>query len=271
MIESKFRAALKEPLVHFLIAGLVLFIFFAFQEQEADPASRSITIDAQQVERLASGWSQTWQRSPTPAEMDGLIREHIKEEIYAREGLRLGLDKDDLIIRRRLRSKMEFLVESQMENAVPSEAALQAWLDRNSAKYDASKFSFDQIYLGEVGTAESIKSQLALGKDWQQLGTAISLPKAMSNQDAGQISREFGEDFAAALSKLPRGEWQGPIRSGFGMHLVRLRSAERGTKAKLSDVRQQVENDWRSATIEARKNQAYQVLLDGYTIKIAKP
>ena len=145
----KLRATLREPLVHFLLAGLGLFLFFAWRGEAVDPESRTITITEEQVGRLAASWAQTWQRPPSQNEIDALIRDYVKEEVYYREGLRLGLDQDDTIIRRRMRSKMEFLANSELENETPTDATLQALLDKNPQAYAAdARYSFDQIYLG---------------------------------------------------------------------------------------------------------------------------
>jgi len=272
------RAALKEPLVHFLLAGLALFLFFAWRGDAVDPESRTITITEAQVERLAASWAQTWQRPPTQAEIDGLIRDHVKEEVYYREGMRLGLDQDDTIIRRRIRSKMEFLASSELENEEPGDATLQAMLDKNPQVYAAdARTSFDQIYLAAQDEAAArtratqMLAALGTGADWQKLGDAISLPRSPENVDRARIAADFGDDFAAALAGLKPGAWTGPVSSGFGLHLIRIRSEQASTKPKLADVRQRLENDWRAQTVKAREAKAYQALLDGYTIKIAKP
>jgi peptidyl-prolyl cis-trans isomerase C len=272
------RTALKEPLVHFLLAGLALFAFFALRGEPVDPESRTIIINEKQVERLAANWAQTWQRPPTQAEIDGLIREFIKEEIYYREGMRLGLDQDDLIVRRRIGSKMEFLATSELENQRPDDATLQAILNRNPERYATeTRYSFDQIYIAvqDEATARAKAAQwlaaLGRGTDWQKLGDAISLPRSAENADRDRLISDFGEDFSAALAKLEVGKWTGPVASGFGWHVVRVRKVQASEKPKLADVRQAVENDWRSQTGRARQAKAYQLLLDSYTIKIAKP
>lgn len=271
------RAAiwLKEPFVHFLIGGLALFAFFGLRGSDVDPESRVITIDEKQVSRLAASWQQIWQRPPTPAEIDNLIRDHIKEEVYYREALRLGLDKDDTVIRRRLRMKMEFLATAEAENAPVSDAILQAWLDRNAGRYaTGARYSLDQIYLGDgdAGAATAkVRAAIAAGRAWETLGNSISLPASVDAQPREAIAREFGEEFAVQLARLKPGGWVGPVPSGFGNHLVRVRRVDPGQPAQLPEVRQQVENDWRAATQKAREAQAYQALLDGYTIKIAKP
>jgi peptidyl-prolyl cis-trans isomerase C len=277
-LREKFRSTLKEPLVHFLLAGLALFAFFALGGEAVDPESRIITITEKQVERLAANWAQTWQRAPTQAEIDGLIRDYVKEEVYYREGLRLGLDQDDLIIRRRIRAKMEFLANSELENETPDDAALQTLLDRSPHRYAANTLtSFDQIYIAAqdeaVARARAAQLLAALAKDanWQKLGDAISLPRSPDGADRVRITADFGEEFANALAGLKTGQWSGPIPSGFGFHLVRVRSVETSGKPRLADVRQALENDWRAQTGKDREAKAYQALLDGYTIKIAKP
>lgn len=267
------RAALREPLVHFLLAGLAVFLLASLRDQPIDPASRTITISEDQVARLVTRWQAAWQRTPTPAEIDALIRDHIKEEVYYREALRLGLDQDDPIIRRRLRSKMEFLGGAAAENAVADDATLQAWVDRNPARYAAApRISFDQIYLGQdASAATSVRARLRAGADWATLGERLSLPTSLDAAERAAIDRQFGEGFAAELAALPIGEWQGPLTSGFGAHLVRVRAATAAAPPRLADVRQAAENDWRAATRAEREAKAYQGLLDGYTIRIERP
>ena len=272
------RTILREPLLHFLIAGLAIFGFSAWRGEAVDPASRTIMINAEQVENLTTRWAQTWQRPPTGAEIDGMIRDYIKEEVYYREAKRLGLDDDDAIIRRRLRSKMEFLAGAEIENAAPSDATLQAWLDKNPAKYAAdARYSFDQIYLtandadAARDRATTLLARLNKGGDWQAFGDSISLPPSLEDAAKANVAREFGDGFAASLAAQRIGGWAGPVASGFGLHLVRLRAVKTSDKPNLAQVRQTVENDWRAATLADREAKAYQALLDGYTIRIAKP
>jgi peptidyl-prolyl cis-trans isomerase C len=265
-------AILREPLAHFLIAGFAVFLFSAWRDDPVDPASRAITIDEVQVARLSAGWERTWRRPPSKREIDALIRDHIKEEIYYREAQRLGLDQDDSVIRRRLRSKMEYLATAQVESAMPGDAILAAWLARYPARFatDAA-YSFDHIYLGRDENHRAVSSAIAAGADWATQGEAISLPKSVDNERTSEIERQFGADFAASVTALPPGRWAGPVKSGFGQHLVRVRAMRLPSAPKLAEVRQAVENDWRAATLKQREAQAYQALLDSYTIRIAVP
>lgn len=275
---AKFRdllnALLREPLAHFMVAGLLVFLISAWRGETGDPANRTITINAEQVARLGAEWEQNWRRAPTPGEIDGLIRDNIKDEIYYREAQRMGLDEDDAVIRRRLRSKMEYLAGAQVESTTVTDATLEAWLQKYPARFaPEAAFSFDQIYLGDDAGANSgaILKRLTEGEDWAQQGNAISLPKSLENAERADVLRLFGPEFTDSLADLAAGRWSGPVASGFGSHLVRLRAIDTPPKPQLARVRQAVENDWRAATYEARKAAAYQALLDGYTIRIDKP
>lgn len=277
-LKETITAALREPLVHFLIAGLLVFIFASQTGANIDPESRRIVVNAKQIQRLTENWQKAWSRLPTPTELDDLIREDIKDEIYNREALRLGLDKNDTVIRRRLRAKMEYLAISAAESQRPSDAELQTWLDNNVQKYSiGNKYSFDQIYFADdeeapaQARAASALARLRAGADWHELGDEISLPPAINNENQAQIGRIFGIEFATELQTLTIGEWKGPVASGFGLHLIRLNAVQTGAKPRLAEVRTQVENDWRAETALARERQAYQKLLDGYSISIERP
>jgi peptidyl-prolyl cis-trans isomerase C len=263
------KRLVREPLVHFLIAGALIF----FWGGGGDVADRTITVTEAQVRGLTGQWEQQWHRQPTTAEVDGLIRDLIKDEVYYREAVRMGLDKDDIIIRRRMRSKMEFLVAAQAENETPSEAALQKWLDMHPRDYaTAPTLSFDQFYFGsDAGRALQALAQLDKGTDPATVAQSLSVPPKLDDAPSGDIDRQFGDGFAKAVGALPPGRWAGPVTSGFGQHLVRLRKLTPGAVPPLSAVRRAVENDWREANRVARENAAYQALLDGYTIRIAKP
>lgn len=278
-LRERSRTALREPLTHFLLIGLGIFVLLGAFGEEANVGDRRIRLDEDQVRRLASQWSQTWQRPPSPAELDGLIRDHIKEEIYYREALRLGLDKNDMVVRRRLRAKMEFLATSETENMVASDADLQAWLDRNPARYAPDPvYSLDQVFVtvsgGEaaaIARAKQLLGRLQAGAEPDALGDPISLPRTFDVASAFDINRQFGGEFTGALKSLPTGQWSGPVASGFGLHLVRIRNVVAPRKPKLAEVRQVIENDWRDATRESRENKAYQALLNGYKIEIERP
>ena len=261
---------IREPLVHFMILGAALFVFSGLFGG-VDATDRRITLDEAQIGQLASRWQQTWRRPPNAAELDGMIREHIKDEIYFREAVRLGLDSDDPIIRRRLRTKMEFLATAKVENSNPTDSELKLYYSANKARYAADPvFSYDQRYYGEDETNARAAVQ-ALNAGQSPAVLVIPLPAAMEKASTADIGREFGEAFVTNLRSLPIARWSGPVRSGYGWHAVRVRAVEAATVTPLVEIVQQVTNDWRAETKTKREAAAYQTLLDGYDIRIAKP
>ena len=167
------KSILREPLVHFLLLGGLLFLFFEWRGS-GGPTSSRIVITPGLVEHLASGFARTWQRPPTDAELKGLIDDYVKEEIATREAVGMGLDRDDTIIRRRLRQKLEFLVEDAASSAPPTDAELQAWLDEHPQSFRAEpQLAFRQVYVSPerrgasaATDAEKLLARLrAKGKD----------------------------------------------------------------------------------------------------------
>lgn len=270
MTQNWLKMAIREPLVHFLVAGAALFLVLGWFGT-ADSGGRSITIDEDQVARLANQWEQTWRRPPSPQELDGLIRDHIKDEVYFREAMKLGLDADDPIIRRRLRTKMEYLATAQAENTPPTVAALARYYATNKARYAAdASYSFDQRFFGDSQSAAA-NAVAALNAGQTAESKPLSVPAYMKSASTSEVARQFGEEFTASLKKLPAGKWAGPVQSGFGWHAVRLNKVDASPTPPLAEIRQRVTNDWRAETRASREAAAYQTLLDGYDIRIAKP
>ncbi|QLC26032.1 peptidyl-prolyl cis-trans isomerase [Parasphingopyxis algicola] len=268
-MESRWRSLAREPLVHFLVAGLLLFLVLG-RSDAVDSGSRTIIVDEDRIARLSANWERIWQRPPTAEELDRAIEAHVREEIYYREALRLSLDQDDIVIRRRLRSKMEFLARATAESESPDEAVLRQWLEDHAALYAPDAItSFDQVYLGEDGEADDVLRRLRQGGDPAALGAPISLPPSMADASRSEIERRFGAAFARAIDLERIGEWQGPVRSGFGRHLIRVTAHETGDPPALADVRQRVENDWRAATLAEREEQAYALLRTRYSVEVA--
>ncbi len=236
---------LGEPLVHFLLIGALVFAVFG---EDGAPQDRRIVIDSAQVERLAAEFAQSFRRPPTRAEQDAMIANAVRDEVYYREALRLGLDRDDLVVRRRMRLKMESFASAPVDLAAPSVTTLQGWLDEHSARFAGEPtFSFDQ----------------------RIVGGALPLPASLDVAPRSEIAAQFGEEFAAALMRLPPGRWM-PVTSGFGQHEVRLRERRPAPPPKLADIRQRVENDWRAAQAQASEERAYRALRDGYRVTVER-
>ena len=273
------RRLVREPLVHFLVLGGLLFgAWYAFNDQPQISDANRIVVDEAQVASLTAIFQRTWLRLPTHEELAGLVQDRVKEEILYREALALGLDRDDQVIRRRLRQKMEFLSTDLTESKPPSEAELQAYLDAHSDRFRTSeRLSFTQVYLKEDGQEQATAllqrlvghppSQLEL----DQLGDASLLPATLQLADQAETGRVFGQGFAEALSAAPSGRWSGPYASPYGLHLVYVSERLPAQEPKLSEVRTAVEREWRAERERAANEQFYQALRDRYTVEVAYP
>lgn len=259
----------REPMVHFLAAGATLFALFAWQGEPADPASRTIDVSREDRARLALQYERTMQRPPTDAELDVLTEQFVREEVLYREALRLGLDRDDAVVRKRMANKMDFLAQSMAETAEPSDAQLEQWRTDHLERFAAdARISFDQRFFASRAAAEAALRRLRAGEDVS--GDAISLPATVDGIERPRAVERFGEEFVGELDAIAPGSgWHGPIASGFGWHAVRLVSRERGETPPLAAIRDQVENDWRAATMAKRRDEAYRLLRDAYDVSIA--
>lgn len=282
-MKTGFSRFLREPLVQFLLLGAGLFALHSLVTNAPDRRPDRIVVDAGQVTRLAQQFQRTWMRPPTRAEIDGLIEDHVTEEILYREARALGLDKDDLVIRRRLRQKMEFLNEDIAAQQQPTDAELQAFLDANPERFRIpERTSFRQMFVRpELHGADAPKhaaallARLAAGADdvttAESLGDATLLRGVLDDATQSEIARTFGGPFAAALAKAPEGRWAGPIASSYGLHLVRVTVRVPGRAPSLAEVRANVEREW-SAARRAEASQAFLAALrKRYEISIELP
>ena len=272
------RSISKEPLTHFLVLALAIFALYGALNRSSAPRAGEIVITVPKIEQLAGLFAKTWQRPPTPSEMKGLIDDFVKEEIFYREALALGLDKDDTVIRRRLRLKMEFMSSAAAEAALATDADLEAYLKANPGKFEIDAMvAFQQIFLnpekrgekaGEDAAAvlETLRSNPSA--DPSTLGDATLLPPELPLTSGASISQTFGADFAAAVSNTAPGAWTGPIKSSFGLHLIHVSAHNPGRVPALTEVRDAVAREWSNEKRKVLEEQHLAELLKRYTIKI---
>ena len=272
---TRAAALLREPLVHFLAAGALIFVVLS--GQPTDAGDRRIVVDEAAVSGLVNRYIQAFRRPPTDEELDGLIRDYVRGEVYYREALRLGLDQDDEVIKKRLRNKMLAIAGAEAEAAEPSDADLQALLDKDPARYTSPpRYSLEQRYLGADTPAlrAVVQAQLPAlnaGAATRLPQEPIPLPGKLEAIPLLDIANQFGDDFAGALERAPLGQWTGPVASGFGLHLVKVVRREQAQKPNLSMVRQRLENDWRSAAVRKAEEDNLNNLLKGYDVVIERP
>ena len=271
------RRLLREPLIHFAALGALLFLFFAWRG-----GSSRILVTPGQIEHLTSGFSQTWQRPPTEAELKGLIDDYVKEEIATREAAALGLDRDDLVIRRRLRQKLEFVVEDTLESAPPTDAELHQWMEKHPESFRAeTQVAFRQVYVSPAHRgasarrdAERLLARLRIvgpGAVTDRLSDPSMLPSETPLEPLREVTRSFGEDFAQELAAVEPGRWTGPLESSYGLHVVFVRERVAASRPDLADIRPQVEREVIAERRKVQLQKLYERLLEKYSVTIERP
>ena len=267
----------REPLLHFLLLGALLFAAHGILARGATSEPGRIVVTQGQIESIALLFSRTWQRTPSDTELQGLIRGHVREEILYREGLAMGLDRDDPIIRRRIAQKLEFAAESG-DAVEPSENEIQAYLDSHLGTFAAElRVTFRQIYLDPrrrktvSADAERMLNELngpGSSLDTAAMGDPTTLPLYFNNDTESDVKNSLGDPFVKALAQIAPGQWNGPIESDYGIHLVQVTERAEPRAPALAEVRESVKREWERARRVEASAKSYQNLLQRYTVTI---
>ena len=272
------KRLVREPLLHFLLLGAALFALHAGVSAPRRDRTE-IVVTRGEVEQVANGFEKLWHRAPSPEELVGLVRDRVREEVYYREALALGLDTDDAVIRRRLRQKLEFLSDDIAARASPTDSALAAYLAANAERYRKSAtLSFRQVYLNPdrhratlARDAETLHAQLQALRspdDAAQLGDATMLEHRFESVGVAELERRFGRAFTDAVASLPTGSWRGPLESGYGMHFVLVTGRVAGATPSLAEVREAVERDWTNERRLEASERSYRAMLAHYKVRV---
>lgn len=270
---------IREPLLHFLILGAVVFLAYGLVTRNKTDKPGEIVVTQGTVENLITGFTRTWQRPPTEEELHGLVRDYIREEAAYREALALGLDRDDMIVRRRLQQKLEFLSDDLATRTQPSDTDLQSFLQTHKEMFQTeSIFSFRQLYFSPQVHGANLQRDVArVLEDVQRsgsraqradLGDPFLLQQSFEDMTLSDLKKTFGEGFASAISALPVGSWRGPIESGYGAHLVYVSKHVDSRLPALAEVRDQVRREYLDAKRKEATEKFYGILLGRYTVKI---
>jgi hypothetical protein len=275
------RRLLDEPLAHFLALALAIFAAYAVLNPTEPKRPDRIIVTQAKIQQLAHFFTMSSRRLPTAEEIKGLTDEYIKEEIYYREALALGLDKEDTLIRRRLRLRMELLSQIEAEGFVPTEAELAEHLQANLSKFESEPMmALRQVYLNPERRGSTINqdiiSLLAKLRDSEtaepnMLGDATLLPSELPLTAKSSIGQVFGPEFADKLDHEATDQWFGPIRSSFGLHIVRITERRPGQIPNLSEVRSAVAREWSNAKRNVIEEARFQNLLQRYQVSIERP
>jgi len=273
---------LREPLLHFLLLGAAIFAAYSLVSQGRGDEPGNVVISAGQVASIELGFTRTWHRPPTHEELEGLLRDRVREEVYYREAMALGLDKDDTIIRRRLRQKLEFLTDDVVDQIQPSDADLNAYLAAHPDSFRVQReFTFSHVYLnpdkhGERLTRDAAELLAQLNQaggeaDVSAFGDSFLLGHSFASLPAVEVATQFGQPFATKLGEVLPGRWQGPVESGYGVHLVFVSDRTDGRVPMLDDVREAVSREWDNARRLAANDTLYQEMLKRYAVIIEAP
>ncbi len=276
------KRLLKEPLIHFLLGGTLLFVLFAWKNRSSEEQPDEIVVSPAQVEVLVNGWSRIWQRPPQPDEVEFIIDDYVREEVYYREALKLGLEQDDMIIRRRLRQKMEFLAEDFHQENDPGDEALQQFLTTHADEFqEPAVLSFRHIYFnpdkrGDSAAADATNTLAELTPDTdpayvETLGDPFFLQREFESMSEADIARVLGDAFVQKLLELTPDEWSGPLLSGFGQHLVLVTDRVEGRVPALGEIREAVLQQWQSVQREKYAEEFFQQLRSQYTVTVQLP
>jgi peptidyl-prolyl cis-trans isomerase C len=273
------RRWLREPLLHFLLAGALIFAVYDLLNPPANSTSRAdrIVLTKDDLRQLAIGWLAQGRAAPTAGEMRALVDQKVREQILAREAVGLGLDKDDEIIRRRLAQKMDFLAADIAALQEPSEPELRAWFAQNADRFALPpRASFRHLYFsfdrgpGARDAAAAALTKLA-GEPVAAAAEGAAADPFMFRDYYGdrtpeQITKEFGPDFAKALFQLEPAAWRGPIRSGYGWHLVFVDATEPGRIPAFEEVMPDVKSAWFEQKQNELKHTAFEAMRARYAV-----
>jgi peptidyl-prolyl cis-trans isomerase C len=279
------RRVLREPLVHFIALGAVLFAAYAALDGGSTPAptSNQIELTVGDLRQLEIAFASQWQRPPTADEMVGLVESRVREEILYREALALGLDKDDTIVKRRMAQKMEFLAEDVADAREPTPGELEAWFDQHTDQFaEPARVTFRHLYFspdrrGAGAHDDAVRALEKLGGTPEDspatkpLGDPFMFPDYLADRSSEQVAKDFGPSFARALFALPPGSWQGPIESGYGWHLIFLETSTPGRVPAFEEVEPEVRTSWNAEQHAQAWSRAYEKMRAKYQLVLPAP
>ena len=273
------RELFKKPSVHIFILGLIVAaaILIAKGPPVTDASKRVVITGADLLQQRAA-FMRTWQREPTADELRGALEQHIRQEVLYREALARDYDRDDLVVRRAMQQKMEFLAASQALQEPPTEEEIEAFFALRKERYRLPAIlSFEQVYLSAdqrgagveqaaIDLLARLRSEEPEGNDLASYGDAIMLETSYAGQSEREVSATFGEIFGEAVVRLPVGEWQGPVSSGYGLHLVKVNEREESRLPEWREVAGRVISDMEFEAKASAKDQLYQEIAQNYEV-----
>jgi peptidyl-prolyl cis-trans isomerase C len=278
---SPLKKWLREPLIHLFVLGLVIFGLHGVLEKRPEAADDPflIEVSSADIEWFRTMWSKRMGREPTVAELRGQVNQLIREQVLSREAVSMGLDEGDVIVRRRLAQKMDFLFRDLSDITDPSDGDLQQYLQKKRGSYEIpARVTFTHVYFntdkrGEKSASNSVRSlidrlnaNVGVPPNTSALGDPFLLPPSYSNRPLPEIRREFGTKFAEAIFDMKLRTWQGPVASGYGLHAVYVQKRSEANLPEFNDIRERLRADWMAERQREIARKAYEKLRGRYSV-----
>lgn len=278
-MRAKLSALLKDPLLHFVVLGGLIFLVYELRHPSADLRGREspITINRADIEQLRLGFTRSWLRPPSSAELAELVEERVREEIYVREALFLGLGEDDVVVRRRLRQKLEFVSQDTSVDAEPKDEELAALLASEPEQFRSPmRISFVHVYFDPAKHGKNLPERiastltgLAEGKlTYESVGDPFLLPQDFYNIDVNELRKQWGMEFVQALEQAPLGSWHGPLASPYGKHGVLVQERTPGRVPTFDQARTQLREVWMERARRQANDAYYQSLRARHIVQV---
>jgi len=269
----------REPFVHFVFLGALIFAANVWLDpgQSVQDGNNHIVINQAELDHLKNLWRLRWKRDPAPSDVKAIIDRHLRQKVFYREALKMNLDHNDEIIKKRLAQKME-AVASDLSTLMrpPTDEQLKKYFHSRKDFFTLPRaYAFKQIlFLPDEKDSESrLQATLVSMRQGAPIPrdqlNKLSIPAEWPLTSVNDLENAFGGDFSRLLDDLPVGDWSGPVRSGFGWHLIFIEKKEEARIPKFEEVRDYVAREYEYRSVLKTQDQLYKELLENYKLSIS--
>lgn len=271
---------IKEPLLHFFMIGALIYLAYALLNKDTKEQENVIVITNGEIQWLADNWAKTWNRPPSPDEREGLINQHVRQKVMYKTAMEMGLDKDDIIIERRMVQKLEFLTSDILSPPEPQIGELEEFFRATQEEFrTVSTATITQIYFdpdkrGERTKSDAEKALIILKQRGEPktpdtgFGDVIMLQSYYPMISEVDFAKLFGGEFTDAVFSLSPGSWQGPLLSGYGTHLLYVHELKEGTVPAFEEISDVVKVAWEKQKLQELNDEYEEALLSRYEVII---
>jgi hypothetical protein len=256
---------LREPLLHFVVLGALLFAVDHVLVARADDPNTIVVgreVDKEAIELFKSSRG----LAPDAEQLAALRRVWLDNEVLYREGMALRLDQGDTAIRERVIFKALNVVESNLKLPAPDEKTLRAWFDAHHDKYDEpARYDFQEAVLSGDGAEAAVRAFVS-ELNGSTTGDAKAGLRIFKGRPRGNVVQSYGAEFAKALDDMPAGEWRA-LKTREGWRAMRLDAISAGKPAAFEALRSAVLQDWTDATMAELRTTAVRALGQKYRIR----